>query len=107
LTAIQKGETPELSGVVVHWRNEKQLARLLDADLAYPAFETADELAAMRADAQARKVTFGYRQQPGYDREHAHAEMRRREEAGEPFVVRFKTPTEPITVIDSVLGEID
>ncbi|VAX39105.1 Glutamyl-tRNA synthetase @ Glutamyl-tRNA(Gln) synthetase [hydrothermal vent metagenome] len=86
---------------------QKYLDRLLEADLAYPAFETAEELAAMRAEAQARKESFCYRQRADYDRQRAHAEMRRREEAGEPFVVRFKTPAEPIRVTDSVLGEID
>ena len=86
---------------------QRFLAQLLDADLAYPAFETAEELAAMRAEAQARKETFGYRQRADYDRDSAHAEMRRREKAGEPFVVRFKTPAKPIRVADSVLGEIE
>ncbi len=86
---------------------KKYLNRLLEAYLAYPAFETSEELAAMRAEAQARKESFCYRQRTDYDRQHAHAEMRRREEAGEPFVVRFRTPTKPIRVVDSVLGEID
>jgi len=86
---------------------QRFLSRMLDADLAYPAFETAEELGAMRAEAQGRKETFCYRRRPDYDRDRAHAEMRRREAAGEAFVVRFRMPAEPIRVADSVLGDID
>ncbi len=86
---------------------QRFLDRMLEADLAYPAFETAEELTAMRNEAQGRKETFCYRRRPDYDRARAHAEMRRREAAGEAFVVRFRMPAEPIRVVDSVLGDID
>lgn len=81
--------------------------RLLAADLAYPAFETAEELAAMRADAQARKETYRYRRRADYDPAAAHAEMQRRDAAGEPYVVRFRMPDAPVQVTDAVLGEIE
>ena len=86
---------------------QRFLDRMLEAGLAYPAFETGDELAAMRAAAQSRKETFCYRQRADYDRGAALAEMRRREAAGEPFVVRFRMPGEPVRVADTVLGDID
>ena len=86
---------------------QRFLDRLMEADLAYPAFETAAELAAMRAEAQSRKESFCYRRRPDYERARTHAEMHRRAAAGEPFVVRFRMPTEPVRVVDSVLGDID
>ncbi len=76
-------------------------ARLLDAGLAYPAFETPEELAAMRRAAEAEKRTFIYRRPEGYD--HAAA----LERAGrEDHVLRFRMPAEPIVVRDEVLGEV-
>ena len=77
------------------------LEKLLAAGLAYPAFETPDELAAMRAEAQARKQTFRYTQASNYD----HAEALERMER-EPHVLRFRAPEDPIVVRDEVLGEI-
>ncbi|MBZ0170779.1 MAG: hypothetical protein K8E66_00215, partial [Phycisphaerales bacterium] len=46
---------------------DKHLQKLLDAGLAYPAFDTPEELTAMRKAAEANKQTFIYRQAPGYD----------------------------------------
>ncbi|MBK7404190.1 MAG: glutamate--tRNA ligase [Phycisphaerales bacterium] len=82
------------------------LERLLAAGRAYPAFETGEELERLRAEAQARKETYRYRQAEGYDHAQSLAEMRRREAAGEPYVVRFRMPDTAIHVIDSVLGDI-
>ncbi|TVS08061.1 MAG: glutamate--tRNA ligase, partial [Phycisphaerales bacterium] len=75
--------------------------RLVDADLAYPAFDTPEELDAMRAEAQAAKKTFVYRRPEGYDRD---AMLERA--AAEEHVVRFKMPPEAVTVRDEVLGDV-
>ncbi len=74
---------------------------LIDQDKAYPAFDTPDELAAMRAEAQGRKETFRYVRAGDYDRD----AMLERAKA-EPHVVRFRMPAEPIVVRDEVLGEV-
>lgn len=86
---------------------QRFLDRLVEAGLAYPAFETGEELGEMRAAAQARKETYRYRQREDYDRERAHAEMRRRDASGEPYVLRFRMPDTPVHVTDAVLGEIE
>jgi glutamyl-tRNA synthetase len=78
------------------------VARLVEADLAYPAFETTGELDAMRAAARAAKQTFRYRRAEPFDRDAALARM-----ATEDHVVRFRMPEEPLTVTDAVLGAID
>jgi glutamyl/glutaminyl-tRNA synthetase len=81
----------------------QHLRRLIDAELAYPAFETPEELEAKRQEAIAAKV--GYR----YDRaalDIPKAERIARMDAGESHVVRMKMPDEPITVHDQVLGDV-
>jgi glutamyl/glutaminyl-tRNA synthetase len=75
--------------------------KLLGSGDAYPAFDTPDELAAMRKTAEAEKKTFIYRQSPDYD--HAAALERAKTE---PHVLRFKMPGVPITVEDQVLGSV-
>ncbi len=80
---------------------DKYFRQLLDAELAYPAFDTPEELAAMRRAAEKDRQTFIYRRSPDYD--HASALSRAR---AEPHVLRFKMPPEPITVCDEVLGEV-
>ncbi len=82
---------------------DKYFNQLLDAGLAYPAFDTPEELDAMRAEAQAAKQTFRYTMPEGYD----FAAARKRAESGERHVLRLRTPEEPITVNDEVLGEIN
>ncbi|RMH30517.1 MAG: glutamate--tRNA ligase [Planctomycetota bacterium] len=76
--------------------------RLLEADLAYHAFETPDELAAMRDLAKREKRPFRY------DRAALRiprAERFARAES-EPHVVRFRAPEEEVVVRDEVLGEV-
>ncbi|MEO0511499.1 MAG: glutamate--tRNA ligase [Planctomycetota bacterium] len=75
--------------------------RLLERGLAYPAFDTPEELAAMRDAAQKDKRTFRYTQPEGYDLESA-LERAKTEE----HVLRFRMPDEPVVVRDLVLGEI-
>ncbi|MBO6513912.1 MAG: glutamate--tRNA ligase [Phycisphaerales bacterium] len=77
--------------------------KLIDEDKAYPAFETPEELEAKRKEAIAAKV--GYK----YDRAALvipREERMKRLADGEPHVVRFKMPEEPITVEDQILGEV-
>jgi glutamyl-tRNA synthetase len=73
---------------------------LVQAGLAYPAFDTPEELTAMRAEAERAKRTFRYTRDPGYD--HAAALERAR---AEEHVLRLKTGDEPIVVRDEVLGD--
>jgi glutamyl-tRNA synthetase len=75
---------------------------LIAGDRAYPAFETPEELDALRASARAAKQTFRYRRPDDFDRDAALARMAREE-----HVVRFRMPTEPVTVTDTVLGAIE
>ncbi|MCH2410371.1 glutamate--tRNA ligase [Myxococcota bacterium] len=75
--------------------------RLLETDLAYPAFETPEQLDKMRKDARQKKVNFRYRRDISFNRTNAIERMQR-----EPHVIRFKMPDGPIEVTDQVLGEI-
>ncbi|MFI4897035.1 MAG: glutamate--tRNA ligase, partial [Phycisphaerales bacterium JB059] len=79
----------------------EHLQRLIEEDKAYPAFDTPAEMAAKREAARARKETFRYIRDPGYDRE---AALRRAER--EAHVIRFRMPDEAIQVRDEVLGEV-
>ena len=81
---------------------QKHLADLLDRDLAYHAFDTAEELDDKRRAARAAKQPYRY------DRaglEVPRDERIARAEAGEPHVVRFRTPDRPVVITDAVLGE--
>ena len=80
---------------------QREFDRLLEAGIVYPAFETAEELAARRAEAEAAKRTFLYRRPDGYD--HAAALERAKSEA---HVLRFAMPAGDVVVRDAVLGEI-
>ena len=75
---------------------------LIARDLAYPAFETPEELEALRAAARSEKRNFRYRRAADFDRAAALARM-----ADEPHVVRFRMPGEPVEVVDRVLGAIE
>jgi glutamyl-tRNA synthetase len=75
--------------------------KLIDEGKAYEAFDTAEELDAMRKEAAARKEAFRYR-----CRGVATSEQRAKYLAeGREAVVRFRTPQAPITIVDEVLGE--
>jgi len=82
---------------------QRHLHRLIQSGRAYPAFETTEELEAMRAAAMEKKEAFRYKRSPDCDP----AEDLKRMEAGEPHVLRFAMPTEPVKVADSILGEIE
>jgi glutamyl-tRNA synthetase len=75
--------------------------RLVAADLAYPAFETPEELEALRKSARAESGAFRYQRPAGWDRAAALARSAR-----EPHVIRFRWPHQAITVRDEILGEV-
>ena len=82
-------------------RYDAALARLIENDLAYPAFDTPEELDALRKTASAEKRAFRYVRAATWDRAAALARM-----ASEPHVVRLRAPDETIVVNDRVLGDV-
>ena len=80
--------------------------RLWDEGKAYPCFCTPEQLAADRAEAQARKDPFqGYQRRcRDFDPEEARARI----EAGEPYVLRIKVPEDrgDVVVRDAVHGDV-
>ena len=81
----------------------EHIGRLIDAGKAYYAFETGDELDAMRAEAQAAKLPFRYRRPETLptadDAEQARA-------AGRPVVVRLACPAGDVTIVDDAFGPV-
>ncbi|MBX3315477.1 MAG: glutamate--tRNA ligase [Phycisphaeraceae bacterium] len=75
---------------------------LVERDLAYPAFDTPEELTVRRQLAEKEKRTFVYRRAADYNRDAVLSRMN----AGEPCPIRFKMPGTPISFTDEVLGEI-
>ena len=78
--------------------------RLLATGRAYYAFETPEELEAMREQAQVEKRTLWYSRPEQTPTDPAEAERARAE--GNPVVVRFKAGAEDVTVRDEVFGHI-
>ncbi len=82
---------------------EAAVKELLDAGNAYYAFDTPEELEAMRERAQAEKRTFAYPRPASFpDADDVNGARR----AGKPAVVRFKMPGQDITVHDEVMGDV-
>lgn len=79
----------------------RYVSELLDADHAYEAWDSREELEAMRATAVATKQDFRYRR-----RALDPATVRAYREAGREPVVRMQAPTDDITVNDLVLGPV-
>jgi glutamyl-tRNA synthetase len=77
--------------------------RLLASGLAYHAFDTPEELDALRKQAEAAKHAFRYQRPERFPDE---ADVRLAREAGRPVVVRFAIPGEDITVHDEVMGDV-
>ena len=80
---------------------DRYFNKLLDAGIAYPAFESAEELTMLRKAAESEKRSFIYRRHHGYEHAKALARM-----AHEPHVLRFAVPPAPVVVHDAVLGEV-
>lgn len=78
--------------------------RLLSEGKAYRAFETPDELEAMKKTAEVGGTSFRY---PGTYRDLPKEESDRRAAAGERFVIRLRMPDETIAVNDVVQGRAE
>lgn len=103
-------EGPETGGPAGPYRQSQRLEIyqqhaqiLLETGRAYYAFETREELAAMRAAAQREKQNFRY---PRPARFPSVTEARRAREVGRPVVVRFRMPEQEFIVRDSILGQV-
>lgn len=79
------------------------LARMLGNGSAYRAFDTPEELAAQREDAQARKVAWRY---DGSRWKALSAEESAAKARTDPFVVRFAMPPGATTFTDLVRGDV-
>ena len=103
-------EGPDRPGAFGPYRQSERLAlyaeardRLLASGDAYYAFDTPEELDAMRKAAAEAKWSFHY---PRPDRFPTEADADKARAEGRPVVVRFKTPHEAITVHDEILGDV-
>lgn len=103
-------EGPDVGGPVGPYRQSERrdlydsaVGKLLADGNAYYAFDTPEELDAMRKAAEAKKESFRY---PRPDPLPTRADADRARGEGRPVVVRFKTPHEPITVHDEILGDV-
>ena len=103
----------DLRWLGLHWDNETvihqshrvgiydALIHQLIADgKAYKAYETTEELAALRLEAEKNKYAFIYRRRNLSD-----AQIRQYESEARPFVVRFAMPSQDFTFRDVVLGK--
>ncbi len=77
--------------------------RLLEQGKAYYAFETPEELDALRGEASQRKENFRY---PRPDPLPTDADLQRAQAEGRPVVVRFLCPGHDVTVRDEVFGAV-
>jgi glutamyl-tRNA synthetase len=82
---------------------EPYVRRLLEQGQAYYAFETADELDALREQARAEKKTFRY---PRPERFPTEADAEKARADGRPVVVRFAGPRQEVTIHDDAFGEV-
>ena len=79
------------------------IQRLLAEGKAYFAFDTAEELAAQREEAQKAGTGFKYKRPENLPTDQDVSEAR---EKGLPVVVRFLNPGEDITVTDEIFGDV-
>ncbi len=107
---IEWDEGPEVGGDCGPYRQSERgelydaaARQLLASGRAYYVFETTEELAAMRAEAQAAKRTFRYPRPATFPTD-AQAEQARAE--GRPVSVRFVMPDRDVVVHDRILGDV-
>src|SRR5262245_55650618 len=93
---LQWDEGPQVGGVTEHYHQSKRLARyaefsrkLLDSGHAYYAWDTPQELAAMRSAAMKEKRSFRYPRPATFPSE---SDAQQARAAGKPVVVRLKMP---------------
>ena len=111
-------ESPEVGGEFVPYRQsertkiyQKYAQELLEAGKAYYAFDTAEELDAMRRKLEAAKVVFQYnaitRMQMKNSLTLSAEEVKARIEAGENYTIRFKIPVQQEVILnDLIRGKI-
>lgn len=110
-TGVEWDEGPDVGGEFGPYRQSERTeiyrehAQLLvDKGAAYYAFDTPERLAQLRKEQMQRGVA------PGYDgrwRDRDEKEVQEMLDAGEPYVVRLKTPNEgKTTFVDELRGEI-
>ncbi|HUN81183.1 MAG TPA: glutamate--tRNA ligase family protein, partial [Phycisphaerae bacterium] len=107
---IDYDEGPDVGGPLGPYRQSERrdlydaaVKKLLDAGNAYYAWDTPEELDAMRKAAVAEKRSFRY---PRPDPLPTKSDADRARAEGRPVVVRFRVPDEPITVHDEILGDV-
>ena len=82
---------------------QEHLQRLIDAGMAYPAFETGEELTAARNQARAEKRIDQRPGRPPVGSE----DVQQRLDRGDDHVIRFRVPDDSEVIIqDEVLGEV-
>ncbi|MCD4825901.1 MAG: glutamate--tRNA ligase [Phycisphaerae bacterium] len=82
---------------------QQHIHGLLESGKAYYAFDTPDELDAMRQEAQARKEDFHY---PRPKKLPCLADAKAARSAGKPVVVRLACPAGDVTFRDEVFGDV-
>jgi glutamyl/glutaminyl-tRNA synthetase len=83
---------------------DRYIKQLLDAGLAYYCFDTTEELATMRVDADGKQSGFVYRRPEVLATEQ---EAQQARQAGKPVTVRFAVPQDrPIVVTDIIRGKV-
>jgi glutamyl-tRNA synthetase len=107
---LEWDEGPDVGGPHAPYRQSERGAlyrafgeRLLAAGVAYRCFCGRERLDALRAEQEARKETPRY---DGHCRSLGAEESRRRAAAGEPHVLRFKTPPGEVQFVDQIRGEV-
>lgn len=104
---IEWSEGPDIGGPYgPYYQSQRQeiyhkyLHQLVEEGKAYPCFCSAERLKALREEQEAKGVP------PGYDRKCRDIpleEAKKRMEAGEPYVIRFKMPLTGTTVVHDIL----
>lgn len=84
-------------------RHQRDAFRLLDAGLAYRDFTTAEQLDALRKDAESRGETFTFNRALA---DLAPDELQRRLDRGDPYTIRFRVPEGSTSWDDLVHGTI-
>lgn len=114
---LELDEGPGIGGNKGPYRQSERKAmyqgyaeRLINSGWAYYAFDTSEELNALRKAAEAEKQTFiynhGNRENLSNSLALSKTEVEARIGRGEPYVVRFKMPTETLVMNDLIRGEI-
>ncbi len=90
---------------------KKYAVQLVESGWAYYAFDTAEEIDALRKAAEANKETFSYgiatRENLNNSLKLSAAEVQQKIEAGENYVIRFKMPAdEDVTEVDLIRGSV-